>query len=174
MRRQGLRHIALIALVVLVGFAGGSAGNAAAGLQFDSNVPALYVEYSSTRLTATVTPNTAPGEPPTGRIRLALPSGYRLGPIISAPTGTSLGYVYLEYVRVDAEGDKLSGILKVGDAAALSADPAAQACDAAPHAAAWTLEYKATATEETQTLPVFVDAAGPDDAPGSAYEVVFC
>src|SRR4051812_894422 len=127
MRRQGLRHIALVALVVLPALASGSAADAAARIGFEPGLPGLYVEYSSTRLTALVTPDTAPGAPATGRLRLALPSVYRLGPIITAPPGTSLGYAFLEYQRIDAEGDTLSGVLSVGDVAALSADPAAQA-----------------------------------------------
>jgi hypothetical protein len=162
----GVRRLVLCVVVALAAApAAGSAPEQLGG-------PDAHLSASMDPLGTTISLSlpTAPQALGQGTAALAFyaPTGMTLQ---TRPAGSSIGVGFL------GEGSSAGGIsarggtLVVADPATI--DAASQACAPGTHAAVWQLRLEASDGTLT-TVPVFVDAAGPADPPGSAYKLVLC
>lgn len=102
-----------------------------------------------------------------GKVTLYVPTGYTLDP--TAAPGTAEGHVYLE-----TRDDFAYGELKAVDPAAYVNTPEAQACAPEPHTAVWTMNLEFFFSEDTVTVPVYVDPTSGDEAALGAYKLQAC
>jgi len=103
---------------------------------------------------------------PTAKFAVYVPTGFDLD--LTGTPGTKIGDASAVLLAKQLGGTKVqaTGSVTVDDPAKYATDPAAQACDANPHAAVWHLTLVASA--QTIDVPIFVDrTTGTDTALGS-------
>src|SRR5262245_37179939 len=106
------------------------------------------------------------GAPELGKMTLYVPAGYGLNIVA---TGRREGHVFL-----DTQDDFAYGDLKAVDPAAYANDPEAQACAPGQHAAVWTMEFEFFLSQDTVTVPIFIDPTSGDEAALGAYKFQAC
>jgi len=109
---------------------------------------------------------------PTAKIAVYVPAGFNLD--LSGTPGTKIGDASGEVLAKALGGTKVSltGTLTVDDPAKYTADAAALACDANPHAAVWLLTLSGSG--QSLGIPVFVDRTTGADAALGGFVLEAC
>jgi hypothetical protein len=106
------------------------------------------------------------------RIAVDVPKGYTMQ--FARPAGSPIGTGAFIQGDPARPASITFGSVRIADAAAVAADPAALTCDPDPHVGVWDLDLSATKGAPVSHVWIFVDTASASDPADAAYRLVLC